>query len=207
MSSYKRYFKKTIKNQFPDRFTNIMTDINKEYQNIAVDTRFASTSRNPLDKRLDFCAYFLSLIKTLDKEGETYETIKTICLEIATDYVRPKNKIQVFWKRFLPKLVNTGMARIGLRFLHKRVSQNDNPQGFITHIIKDKEQTYGFGYGIDILECGICKLFKKHNYYKYASILCEVDKVTSGLAGLELIRTGTITNGAKTCDFRFKKLK
>ncbi|MFI5156145.1 MAG: L-2-amino-thiazoline-4-carboxylic acid hydrolase [Chitinophagales bacterium] len=42
---------------------------------------------------------------------------------------------------------------------------------------------------------------------KYASILCEVDKVTSGLAGLDLIRTGTIALGAKKCDFRFKKIK
>ena len=47
---------------------------------------------------------------------------------------------------------------------------------------------------------------KKHNYQKYASILCEVDEITSSLAGLKLIRTGTITNGAKKCDFRFQKL-
>jgi hypothetical protein len=207
MTRYKRYFKKTIKNHFPDRFTNLMMEINREYQDIAVDTRFAATSRNPLDKRLDFCAYFLALIKTLDKAGESFETIRVICLEIVIDYVRPKNKVHAFWKRFLPKLVNTPMARIGLRFLNKRVSQNTNPQGFVAHIITDKQKTYGLGYGFDILECGICKLFKKHNYEKYASILCEVDKVTSGLAGLELIRTGTIANGAKTCDFRFKKLK
>lgn len=57
----------------------------------------------------------------------------------------------------------------------------------------------------DILECGICKLFKKHNYEKYSSILCEVDEITSRLAGLKLIRTGTIALGAKKCDFRFKK--
>ncbi|MBL7784508.1 MAG: L-2-amino-thiazoline-4-carboxylic acid hydrolase, partial [Chitinophagales bacterium] len=43
----------------------------------------------------------------------------------------------------------------------------------------------------------MCKLFQKHDYSKYASILCEVDEITSGLAGLQLIRTGTIANGAK----------
>jgi hypothetical protein len=153
---------------------------------------------------LDFCAYFLALIKSLDKAGETFDTIRTISLDITIDYVRPKNKVHAFWKRLLPKLVNTPLAKLGFKLMHKRVSKNDNPQGFIAHIITDKKQTYGFGYGFDILECGICKLFKKHNYYKYASILCEVDKVTSGMAGLELIRTGTIANGAKTCDFRYK---
>ncbi|MDB5014511.1 MAG: hypothetical protein JWQ25_2713, partial [Daejeonella sp.] len=53
---------------------------------------------------------------------------------------------------------------------------------------------------------GICKLFNKHNYQKYSAILCEVDEITSALAGLELIRKGTIARGATKCDFRFKKL-
>ena len=73
-------------------------------------------------------------------------------------------------------------------------------------IIRGKDETYGLGYGIDIVECGICKLFQKHNYQQYASILCEVDEITSSLAGLQLIRTGTIASGASKCDFRFKKL-
>lgn len=72
-------------------------------------------------------------------------------------------------------------------------------------LIQIKKETYGFGYGIDILDCGICKLFSKHNYSKYAAILCEVDEITSALAGLKLIRSGTIANGAKKCDFRFRK--
>ena len=59
---------------------------------------------------------------------------------------------------------------------------------------------------LTFIECGICKLFQKHNAGKYASILCEVDKVTSNLAGLELIRNSTIAYGAEKCDFRFKKI-
>ncbi|WP_373549566.1 L-2-amino-thiazoline-4-carboxylic acid hydrolase [Haliscomenobacter sp.] len=82
-----------------------------------------------------------------------------------------------------------------------------HPDGFLANIITDKAETYGFGYGVDILECGICKLFKKHNYQRYASILCEVDEITSKLAGLQLIRSGTIANGAKKCDFRYKKIE
>jgi hypothetical protein len=92
-----------------------------------------------------------------------------------------------------------------IKSLHERVKTNANADGFIARIITDQQETYGLGYGIDILECGICKLFKKHHYQKYASILCEVDEITSSLAGLKLIRTGTIANGAIKCDFRFKR--
>jgi hypothetical protein len=103
-------------------------------------------------------------------------------------------------------LINTWFANWLLKSLSKKVSHNENKQGFVATIITGKKETFGFGFGIDILECGICKLFKQHNFYKYASILCEVDEVTSGLAGLQLIRTGTIANGAHKCDFRYKKL-
>ena len=91
-----------------------------------------------------------------------------------------------------------------MRKFHEKVSRNENKDGFIAHIITDPKQTFGLGYGVDIVECGICKLFAKHNYGKWASILCEVDKITTSLAGLDMIRTGTIANGAAKCDFRYK---
>ena len=133
--------------------------------------------------------------------------ISVFCLQITTEYIQPKNKIQEFFKRFLPKLTNTWLGQSLIKAFHERTSVNTNADGFIANIITDKQKTFGLSYGIDIIECGICKLFKKHNYSKYASILCEVDEITSRLAGLQLIRTGTIANGAKKCDFRFKRLE
>ena len=205
MNSYKKYFIKTIRDKFPDKFDKIIADTGNHYKHISADTDFARTSKNPIDKRLDFCSYFLALIKTLDNNGETFDSIREICLEITTEYVRPKNKIQAYIKRLPPMLMNTWLATIILKILNKKVSKKSNGQGFLANIITNKQETFGLGYGIDILECGICKLFKKHNFEKYSGILCEVDEVTSGLAGLKLIRTGTIANGAKKCDFRFKK--
>jgi hypothetical protein len=139
--------------------------------------------------------------------GEPYDKIRNLCLQIVTEYVRPKNKWQAFMKRIPPKIIGLWLTKYLLRAFNKKVSRNENPDGFIANIITDKNETYGFGYGVDIIECGICKLFKKHGYEKYTSILCEVDKVTSGLAGLELIRTGTIAIGAEKCDFRFRRIK
>lgn len=204
MGNYKKYFIKFIRTNYSNEFDSIIADTDNNYKTISADTTFAKTSKNPIDKRLDFSSYFLALIKTLDAKAETFENIRKICLQITTDYVQPKSKIQGFFKRLLPKLTNTWVGQRLIKVFHNRVSVNPNADGFIANIITDKQETYGLGYGIDIIECGICKLFQKHNYSKYASILCEVDEITSGLAGLELIRTGTIANGAKKCDFRFK---
>jgi hypothetical protein len=203
---YKKYFAQTVRKNFPEQSDQLITETENHFSHISKDTRFAATSKNPIDRRLDFSAYFLALVQTLDERGETFERIREICLEIVIEYVKPKNRFQQFMKKLPPKLIGTRVADLLLKVFSKKVSQNANPDGFIAHIITDENETYGFGYGVDIIECGICKLFKKHHYEKYASILCEIDKVTSGLAGLELIRTGTIANGATKCDFRFKRV-
>jgi len=204
MENYHKYFRQFVKENYPGEFALILADTEKHYSIISHDTAFAKTSRNPIDKRLDFSSYFLALIKTLDAKGESFENIRKICLQITTEYVQPRNRLHEFFKRFLPRQTNTWLGQILIRAFHKRISVNSNAAGFVANIITDKQETFGLGYGIDIIECGICKLFKKHNYSKYASILCEVDEITSGLAGLQLIRKGTIANGANKCDFRFK---
>ena len=206
MRRYKKHFIDAIGHHFPDDFKSLINDIDNHYLIISKDTEFAITSSNPIDKRLDFCAYFLSLIISLDQLGLPYERIRLICLEITTEYVRPKSRLQIFLKRLPPKMTNTWFSSVLLKWLHNKISKNSNQDGFIANIITDRNDTFGFGYGIDIMQCGICKLFQKHNYGKYSSILCEVDELTSALAGLKLIRNGTIALGAKKCDFRFKRV-
>src|SRR5258705_3294860 len=205
MQKYRKYFIASIKKKFPSFPESIIAKVDGHYKIISADTAFAKSSANPIDKRLDFCAYFLALIKTMDEQGESYDTTRKLCLAIVIEYVRPKNKFQRIVKKIPAKLVNTWLASFFLKEFGKKVSKNSNPGGFIANIITDKKETRGLGYGVDILECGICKLFKKHNYQKYSSILCEVDTITSGLAGLKLIRNGTIASGAKKCDFRWER--
>lgn len=205
MPAYKKYFIRFINERYPTEADDIIGLTDKQYEVISMDTWFAKTSKNPIDKRLDFCAYFLALIKTLDGRGETFEQIRKICLDITIEYVKPTNKVHAYFKRLLPKLITTRLGQLLIKTFHRRISTNNNTEGFVANIITDKAETYGLGYGIDIIECGICKLFNKHHYSKYASILCEVDEITSAMAGLQLIRGGTIANGAKKCDFRFKK--
>jgi hypothetical protein len=206
MSGYKKYFVKTINAVYGAEAAPILNELESNNELVAMDTSFAAKSPNPVDRRLDFCAYFLSLIITLDRLGESYEKIRTVCLQITIEYVKPKNKLQAMMKRIPAKLTNTWISKFFLKSFRKKIEKKGHTEGFLAEIITDKKETYGLGYGINILECGICKLFKKHNYEKYASILCEVDEITSGMAGLKLIRSGTIARGSQICDFRYKKI-
>ena len=207
MPQFKTYFIASIRSRYPSNAQSLLIELDKEFNLLLPDVKFAATSKNPMDRRLVFCAYFLALIKVLDHQGESFEQIRTVSLEIVKEYVRPKNAFQQFMRKLPPRLIKFRVANAALKFLAKKLSTKGHPDGFVSKVIFDKKETYGLGYGIDILECGICKLFNKHGYKKYAPILCEVDEVTSNLAGLKLIRSGTIANGASKCDFRYSPIK
>lgn len=203
MTQFKKYFATSLRARYPLDAESLLVQLDKEFDLIYPDVRFAATSGNPMDRRLVFCAYFLALIKVLDNRGESFEQIRIVSLEVVNEYVKPKNKFQQFLKKLPPKLIKFRIAKAALKLLAKKLGTKGHPDGFVLTIIVDEKETYGLGYGIDIHECGICKLFNKHGYQKYAPILCEVDEVTSNLAGLKLIRKGTIANGASKCDFRY----
>jgi hypothetical protein len=202
---FRKFFVKGIEKNFPGDSEVVINEVDQQFRILSEDTQFASTSRNPMDKRLDFSAYFLALIQVLEKRNFTYDDIRTICLEITYTYVTPANAFQKWLKRVPPKLVGLALTKPVLRIFNNKISTRGHPDGFRAEILTDKSKTYNLGYGVDILECGICKLFQKHHAGKYASILCEVDKVTTSLAGLEMIRTSTIALGAKKCDFRYRR--
>lgn len=204
MATYRKYFKRVLRKYFPNDAT-IVAAIDAEFVWIQPDFSFAKQSKNPMDRRMEIAGYFLATIKILDRKSVDFEQIRVIVVEIAHEYVKPKNRFHAFLKKFPAKLVGSQLGHWFLRIFKKKVKNLGHTEGFAVDILTDKAETLGFGYGFNIIECGICKLFKKHNCQKFASILCEVDYITSNLAGLTLIRTGTIANGAKICDFRFQK--
>jgi hypothetical protein len=56
MQRYRKYFASSIKEHYPVGADIMTADLGKHYTLISTDTKFAVTSNNPLDRRLDFCA-------------------------------------------------------------------------------------------------------------------------------------------------------
>lgn len=205
MRPVKKYIALSVLKHFPDRTGEILTGVHREYDLIAPDIRFAATSTNPLDKRLDVCAWVLALIKTLDAMALDYDAIRAVCRDVAIAYVQPHNALQRFMKKLPARLAGTRLAAWLFDKWRDRFMTPGHPDGFAAEILTDPKQTHGLGFGFNILECGVCKLFHRHQMDNYTFILCEVDEITSGLAGLSLIRTGTLAQGATHCDFRYQK--
>jgi hypothetical protein len=97
----------------------------------------------------------------LKKRNQSYDEIKSICLEVTYDYVLPKNALQKWLKRLPANLVGLKITKPLLKLFHNKVVTKGNEAGFRAAIITDKTETFDFGYGFDIYECGICKIISK----------------------------------------------
>lgn len=201
------FFESEIRRRYPAEHSGVWLEIRQNYRTIAPDVAFARASSNPVDRRLEFCAWFLATIQALEKRGDDFASIRTTCLAITTEYVRPRNAVSAWFKSRTATLMRTPLLRLAVRFMKTKAGVKAHPDGFLVRILTDPIETLGTGYGADIIECGIVRLFRKHGAQRYVPILCEVDEITSSLAGLEMIRSGTIANGASKCDFRYRPTK
>ena len=204
---FRRHFHAEIERRYPGAaFTRLRTAIEARYQAIHPDIAFARSSPNPVDRRLEFCAYFLATIQALEAHGEDFDRIRAVCVAIAESYVRPATAWHRWLKRLPARFIGTPVMRLVTRILGAKIGRKGHPDGFLVRIVTAPAETYGLGYGFDILECGVCLLFSKHGALAYVPVLCEIDRLTSSMAGLALVRQGTIATGAPKCDFRFKTL-
>ena len=203
MKNIRPYIFVELKRILPEDAQELMDQTDLIYATLEKDIALAKCSSNPLDDRMVFAAYFLALIKVLEKKGYEYAFVEELCIAIAKRYVMPKNKLEAFLKRLPVLLLKMGLAKSIIKKMNKKTVTLGYEGGFRARFVTDKEETFGIGYGIDILECGIYKLYKKHGEGDKVNILCGVDRITSSLAGLNLVRAGTIAEGHNCCDFRF----
>ena len=120
---HKSYFINEIRKKYPDNAATILAETEIRYSEIAIDTRFSFKSKNPIDRRLDFTAYFLALIKTMHARSEPYEKIRQTCLDIVLEYVRPKNKFQAKMKKIPVMLIKTWISRPLIKAFRKSWSK------------------------------------------------------------------------------------
>jgi hypothetical protein len=81
--------------------------------------------------------------------------------------------------------------------------QRPYPDGWVAVFVEGDGKT--FDYGVDYLECGICKFLASQGAPELAPYLCVADIHYSEAFGWGLQRTQTLAEGHGRCDFRFKK--
>jgi hypothetical protein len=192
--------RKVYQKRFGDDIaTTLVNETKQAYEDILPEVPYIGGKKNIFSEWLNYGAYYLGLSQALSAHGHPIDEIGRIVFdtyEAMADY--PK------WF-----LRNVGHLKYGSKYkdqLRKAaaVSQERKyPADFVSHFIDgtDKE----FDYGLDVTECGICKLYTSHGADKLSRYMCLSDYVVSKAFGRGLVRYKTIAEGADKCDFRFKK--
>lgn len=192
---------KTLRLRYGGRAAGMIELIEAEFESMRHDIEFIRHSRNPMDRRVAVAALLLALMKVLRNHNFGFDAIRDVSLEVANNLVTPKNRFHLFLKRMQTAAVVRPFVQRLLERKIRAARSFTEPRGFSVGYVPGNDS--GLLFGIDIHQCGICILFAHHGCSDFSKILCEVDYITSAIAGLSLHRSSTIANGGSHCDFRF----
>ena len=109
-------------------------------------------------------------------------------------------------KVFIRLLVKTLFNNILKRKVKKLAEESQKrlyPDNWIATFVEGDGKEFDFG--IDYTQCGIVNFLHDQGAPELAPYMCLLDFPHSRLTRTGLVRTMTIAEGYKKCDFRFKK--
>lgn len=196
------HFKHVLNTEFaPDEVTRIIQQTREEFRRLLPRLPDIGGRQNPLTENLLASAWFLALAQPLRQRNWSDDQIGDLIYRIAEVWVASSPR----WVAWLQgKLARTPLVK----FLLKRVSRQSQQRRYAADFVVQFVEGNGrnFDFGLDFTECGICKLFQAEGAAGLAKHMCRIDYLTTSFRGIQLIRTGTIANGASKCDFRYKQL-
>jgi hypothetical protein len=182
-----------------DHAAGLIGDIRREYEALAPQMPYIGGEENMFTEWLVYGVYYLAVYRVLKAKGQAVEEVGKVIFdtfEAMADY--PKWLLRVVGKL---RYNNDYIDR--LREATAKTQKRRYPGDWVATFIEGNGK--GFDYGIDITECGICKFYHTHGAGELAPYLCLSDYVVSKAFDRGLVRYKTLAEGAKVCDFRFKK--
>jgi len=186
----------------PEPTNSVEEETRSEFERLIPQIPHIGGERNPLSENLELSAMFLALYRVLKAHGKSVEEIAEIGHRIVERHIASAPRLMMRmtgWWSF------TGFYRESLRKRaaesQKRLYLGDWVYSYVEGDGKD------FDFGVDYTECGIVKFLRAQGAHELARHLCPFDYLLSDAMGLGLVRTTTLAEGGKRCDFRFKMRK
>ena len=141
----------------------------------------------------------LAVYKAMKKQGKPPSEAWELCHQALRLGVAKVPR----WKRWLLSCImfSSFMKKI---FANRARSQQKARFGDfeVEYLVGEGED---FDLGVNYLECGNYNFAMKHGGEEFAPYICMSDIALSDAMGWGLIRTQTLADGCRYCDFRFKK--
>ena len=194
------FFRRALSSQFAnDEVERIIQEMQAEFRALLPRLPYIGGKQNPLTTNLVACSWFLALYRVLQPRGLSDDEIGELVYRVAEEWVtsapRWLGRVQVL-------LGKTPLLRMILGRISRQTQQHKYPGDFVVHFVPGDGRNFDFG--LDFTGCAIHKFFQAEQAGHFAKYMCRIDYLTTSYKGIELIRTGTIANGADKCDFRYR---
>lgn len=191
---------KVFSARFGDNLSaTLIMEAKQAYEDLRPKIPYTGGKENMFTEWLNYGAYYLAMHQVLSARGHDIDDVGTLIFEtykVMADY--PKWFLSIvggfkYGKNYEEKLKDAAAAS----------QQRKYPGDFVSSFIEGDGKI--FDYGLDITECGICKLYSAHGAQRLSRYMCLSDYVISKAFNRGLVRYNTIAEGAERCDFRYKK--
>lgn len=188
-----------LQQHFGERTDALIAQTRQEYRALIPQLPYVGP-REPFVQFIVTSGWFLAMYRVLKAQGWTVE--QTGQLIYRTGEVMLKS-----YPRFVTRFMGSRIfSRAYIEDARRRTTESQQrpyPDGWVAVFVEGDGKT--FDYGVDYLECGICKFLVRQGAPELAPYLCVPDVHYSEAFGWGLQRTQTIAEGHGRCDFRFKK--
>jgi hypothetical protein len=170
-----------------------------DFQTLIPELPYIGGKRNPLTGNLVSSAGALAFYRVMQRHGKSLDETGELMY-----------RLMETWIRRYPQFVRHLMGSYYLSRLSQRQSkrqaalsqQRRYPADWVRIHLDGDGQT--FEWGVDYIECGIVKFLRSQGADELAPYLCLTDYALFAALGIELMRTQTLANGDRMCDFRFR---
>lgn len=172
--------------------------IQATYEELTDRAPYIGGEANPFTEWLDYGAYYLAVYRVLQANEVPLDVSGRLVYEIF--------EAQAAYPAWLMRTI--GRMKYGPGYIKRlkpavaATQERRYPGDWVAAWVEGDGENFDFG--LDITECGICKLYAQEGAPELAPYLCLSDEVGSRAMGRGLVRHTTVAEGGDVCDFRFK---
>lgn len=194
-------FSKVLALHVDDQSTSaIIQETRQEFERLIPKIPYIGGKVNNLTQDLIDCTMLLALYQVLKREGFRIEEIGKMVIEMEQRRVHSYPR---FILKLLGKVIHSPLGKNRLKKTADKSQEGRYPGGWVSVYIEGDGGEFDFG--IDYLECGLCKFYHQQGADEFTPYLCQFDYVQQSAMRAGFFRSMTLAEGAERCDFRWKR--
>jgi hypothetical protein len=196
-----RLIKGVAISRYGERFAEtVLVGARREYESLIPQLPYIGGRQNPLTPIMVSAGMFLALYRMMKAQGKEVEEIGAFVYEgVERAYgLLPRFALYIYGGLSFTEHHRRKEHRLALESQKRRYAGD-----WVYSVVEGDGKS--FDYGLDFVECAICKFFHVQEADEFAPYMCRLDFIMSERMGLGLVRTTTIAEGGEKCDFRYRR--